>query len=357
MGPPLRRSGAYVLVKDAKEVARRWVMDEAAGAPGFSGAFFHGSINWLSDDATLPATSDVDVMVVLDGADPPDKLGKFLYRDVLLEVSYLPRDQLPSADAVLGQYNLAGSFHRPNIIADPSGWLTPLQAAVAEDYAKRRWVTTRCEHARDKIIERLQWVSPAARFHEQVITWLFPTGVTTHVLLVAGLQNPTVRRRYEAVHELLAQFGRLDFHETLLQLLGCAELSPARVERHLATLTEVFDATTPVVTTPFFFASDLGAGARPIAIDGTRDLIERGYHREAVFWIVATYSRCLIVLAQDAPAEMQERFRPGYEHLLGDLGITSPADLQHRSAQVLEQLPDVWDVAMAILEANPAIHE
>ena len=31
--------------------------------------------------------------------------------------------------------------------------------------------------------------------------------------------------------------------------------------------------------------------ARPIAIDGSRELIEAGAHREAVFWIVATFAR------------------------------------------------------------------
>ena len=80
-------------VKDAKEAARQWMMAEGIHLPGFCGAFFHGSIAWLPDDAILPATSDVDVMVVLADADPPEKPGKFRYRDVLLEVSYLSRDR------------------------------------------------------------------------------------------------------------------------------------------------------------------------------------------------------------------------------------------------------------------------
>jgi hypothetical protein len=61
-----------------------------------------------------------------------------------------------------------------------------------------------------------------------VTAWLFATGVTTHVLLVAGLKNPTVRQRYVATRELLADYGRVDFYETLLELLGCAQMSRAR---------------------------------------------------------------------------------------------------------------------------------
>src|SRR5436309_12495083 len=97
-------------VKDAKAVARQWVMEEASTAPGFAGAFYHGSTNWLPDDAVLPATSDVDIMVVLADPSPPAKRGKFRYRDVLLEVSHLPQEQLQSPDLILGQYHLAGSF-------------------------------------------------------------------------------------------------------------------------------------------------------------------------------------------------------------------------------------------------------
>jgi hypothetical protein len=344
-----------MIVQQAKEVAREWVREQARKAAGFSGAFFHGSTNWLPEDAALPATSDVDIMVVLAGPDAPDKLGKFLYRGVLLEVSYLPADQLQSAELVLGQYHLAGSFRAPSIISDPSGQLSKLQVAVSRDYAKRAWVYKRCEHARNNVLNRLQALNESDPLHDQVTAWLFATGVTTHVLLVAGLKNPTVRRRYMAARELLAQYRLLDFHETLLEMLGCAQMSRARVEQHLAALAEVFDVAKTLVKTPYRFAADLSDIARPVAIDGSRELIERGYHREAIFWMVATYCRCQWVLYHEAPVQMQERFGPGYRQLLGDLGITSLADLEQRGEQVKGFLPRVWEVAQAIMAANPAI--
>jgi len=345
-----------MIVKEAKEVARQWVIEQASEATGFYGAFYHGSTNWLPDEAPFPPTSDLDVMLVF--ADPPPvKLGKFIYRGVMLEISYLPMDQLQSPESILGQSHLAGSFKGPSIISDPSGQLTKLQAAVSKDYAKREWVYRRCQHARDKILRNLQGLNESAPFHDQVLPWLFATGVTTHILLVAGLKNPTVRRRYMAVRDLLADYGHLDFYETLLALLGCARMSRERVEEHLAALSAVFDATKAVIKTPFFFASDLSDIARPIAIDGSRALIERGYHREAIFWLVATYSRCQKVLYHDGPVEMQARFNPGYRQLLADLGITAFADLQQRSQQVKESLPQVWSVAEAIMAANPDIED
>jgi hypothetical protein len=344
-----------VIVKQAKEVARQWVIAEGSSMPGFAGAFFHGSINWLPDVALLPATSDVDVMVVLDDATPPEKPGKFIYRDVMLEVSYLPREQVRSPEQILGQYNLAGSFHRPSVILDPSGRLTALQAAVTKDYAKRHWVMRRCEHARDKILGgfRLHRVDP---FPDQVTAWLFPAGITTHILLVAGLRNPTVRTRYLAARELLADYGHLDFYDILLELLGSARMSRGRAEQHLAALTAAFDAAKTVIKTPFFFAADISDLARPVAIDGSRELIARGDHREAIFWMVATYSRCQQVFHHDAPA-MNDRFDRGYRELLVDLGIASFGDLQRRYDEVKRSLPQVWQVAEAIVTANPDIEE
>jgi hypothetical protein len=345
-----------MIVKEAKDAARQWVMEEGSKTPGFYGAFYHGSTNWLADDAPFSATSDVDIMLVF--ADPPQvKLGKFIYREVMLEVSYLPRDQLQSAELILGQSHMAGSFRGPSIILDPSGQLTKLQVAVAKEYAKRQWVYKRCQHARDKVLRNLQWLNESEPFHDQVMAWLFATGVTTHMLLVAGLKNPTVRRRYVATQELLADYGYLDFYETLLELLGCAQMSRARAEDHLVALTAVFDVTKGVVKTPFFFASDLSDMARPIAIDGSRALIERGCHREAIFWLAVTYSRCQKVLYHDVPEAVQDRFSPGYRQLLADLGITSFADLQQRGEQVKAILPRVWEVAEAIMAANPEIED
>jgi hypothetical protein len=344
-------------VKQAKDVARRWVMEEASKVPGFYGAFYAGSTNWLPDDAALPATSDVDVMVVLTDPDPPHKPGKFVYRDVLLEVSYLPSEQLRSPGLILGHYHLAGSFRTQSIISDPSGRLTELQAAVSRDYAKRRWVYKRCEHANNNVLRFLRLLNASETFHDQVTAWLFATGVTTHVLLVAGLKNPTVRRRYVAARDLLEEYGHLDFHEALLELLGCARMSRAQAELHLAALTDAFDAAKAVVKTPFFFASDISDIARPIAIDGSRELIERGQHREAVFWIVATYCRCQKVLHHDAPAGMKDGFDHGYRLLLGDLGITSFADLRRRGKRVNGFLPRVWEVAEAIMAANRSIED
>jgi hypothetical protein len=343
-----------MLVREARDVARQWVIDEAANLPGFVGAFHTGSTIWLPDESVLPATSDVDVMLVLDDPDPPQKPGKIAYQGVILDVSYLAAGGVRSAEQVLRHYHLAGSFRCPNVIVDPSGNLTAMQTVVSHQFARRHWVRQRCEHAASTVHRHLDGLRSADALHGQVMAWLFGTGVTTHLLLVAGLRNPTIRTRYLAARDLLAEYGQISFYLELLALLGCAEMTRQQATQHLTALADAFDAASAVIRSPFIFASDLSAQARPIAIDGSRDLIERGDQREAIFWIVATYARCMAVFHQDAPA-LTERYETGLWHLLADLGIDSPADLRRRDERVRAFLPSVWAVADAIVAANPEI--
>jgi hypothetical protein len=341
-------------VQQARAITETWVREEFSAAPGFQGAFLHGSMAWLPAEKAFSQSSDVDIIVVFSNP-PPVKLGKLWHRGILLDISYLSSQQLQSAEAVLGVSHLAGSLRNPGIIADPTGKLTQLQAIVSREFAKRQWVQKRCEHARGKILRNLRELDASAPFHDLVMPWVFGAGVTTHILLVAGLKNPTVRRRYVAARELLTEYGRLDFYESLLELLGCANMDREHVEKHLDVVADAFDAAKTVIRTPFPFASDISDVARPIAIDGSKALIERGCHREAVFWIVVTYSRCQAVLFRDAPEEIHDYHYKGYQRLLGDLGIGSTNDLQQRGERVKKSLREVWEVAQAIIKDNPDI--
>lgn len=341
-------------VGEARAVAAGWVRDHAAKAADFAGAFLSGSAAWLPAQARLPATSDVDVLVVTSSRTRPPKLGKFHHAGVLLEVSYLTWEELHPAEEVLTSYHLAAALSRDTVLADPTGRLTALRTAVARDYARRPWVRQRCARVTHRIADWLAARDPAAPFHDQVIGWLFPTSVTTHVLLTAGLRNPTVRLRYLRAGELLAGYDLAEFHEELLALLGCAHLGQERVGGHLAAMTEVFDATVPLARTAFPFSADLTAAARPVAVDGGRALVERGRHREAVFWMVATYARCLAILAQDAP-DVGRRHAAGFAALLADLGVDSPADLPRHAERTLAFLPRLREVTARVLAANPEI--
>src|SRR6185437_2313304 len=106
---------------------------------------------------------------------------------------------------------------------------------------------------------------------------------------ICALRNPTVRLRYLAARDVLNEYGHIGFYDKLLKLLGCVDLTANRVEQHLSNLEHTFDDAAAAAKTPFFFIT---ATSRPIAIDGSRELITTGNHLEAIFWIIATFARC-----------------------------------------------------------------
>ena len=344
-----------MIVKHAKDRATQWVIEEASKVPGFYGAYFVGSINWMADDAPLPATSDVDITVVTEDPHPAASFRKLLSSDLMLEVSSISSEQFQSPDTILGVYHTAVHFTTPNIIADPSGQLTKIQAAVSRNFAKRHWVYKRCEHARDTLLRSLQWLEETDPFHDQVFAWLYAASMPTHIVLVADLKNPTGRRMFVASRDVLTKYGYLSLHEAMLGILGSARMSREQVSGMLTACSEVFDSATQVIKTPFFGASSISAAARPLAIDGSREMIERGDHREAAFWITVMHSWCQTALLNDAPVELQQRYAPSYHRSVGALGVTSFADLQQRTEQIKEQLPRISEVTESIIAANPEI--
>lgn len=338
----------------ARAIAIEWVLQYASQEDDFIGAYFSGSTIWLPDEAQMSPSSDIDIVVVSSHAESQLKLGKFVYRDTLVEVTNLSSNQLASVEEVLTSYHLAGSFQIDTIIADPTGLLHSVQTHVSRHFSELAWVRRRCENARQRIENGLQGLDTSAPLHDLVTGWLFPTGVTTHVLLVAALHNPTVRLRYLAAREVLMEYGFEDFYPELLGLLGCTHLTPQRVTHHLDALARTFDVAAAEAKTPFFFSTDITALSRSIAIDGSRKLIQTGDHLEAIFWIVATFARCHKILATDAP-ELQRSLQPDFDAVIADLGITSAEDIDSRADDTLRFLPKLWEVTEAILYANPGI--
>ncbi|MFC7586883.1 hypothetical protein ACFQYP_26470 [Nonomuraea antimicrobica] len=148
-----------MLIEQARRVARQWVLEEGAALPGFVGAFLTGSALWAGAGDELAPTSDVDVMLVTDPAARIGHIGKFRYKGVLLEVSSMAEPG--STHDVLSDYHLAGSFHLPCVLADPSGRLTELQRVVARDFAERPWILARCTDAMDRVRGgSTAWTSP-----------------------------------------------------------------------------------------------------------------------------------------------------------------------------------------------------
>lgn len=338
-----------VRVGHARDIAGAWVAEHAASDPTFRGAFFAGSAVTLPRSDTLPASSDVDVVVVVAGTETPAKLGKFVHQGVLIEVTYLPWSALADTAQVARTYQLAHSFSGEAIVRDPTGHLRRLQRAVAASFADPAAVRTRYENAIDKLEAGLDSLDPAAAWHQQVMAFIFPASLPTHVVLVAALANPTVRLRYPAARGVLHDCHQDALYPALLAVLGCESADRRSVQEHLDGLSVIFDQAASLARTPFPFSTDISNIARPVAIDGSQVLIDRGDHREAVFWIIATYARVAQILAVDAPAGIradgEAAFRAAVTALLG---VSNTADLRRGGAAVRRLLPELRRSAAAI---------
>lgn len=341
-------------LRAARSAALDWLRQRVAAEPWFLGAYLGGSAAALDPEVELPLDSDLDIFVVGTATEPAFASGKLVHAGVLLDVSALPWPALADLSALLSDYHLAPGLRAGRILADPQGVLGRTQHAVASRFAEEAWVCRRCDHALAVSADRLRPPDPARPWHQRVTTWLFGAGVQAHVPLVATLQNPTVRLRHLRVRAVLRAYGRTDLYEEMLDVLGCAELSPARAARHLAALETTFDAAAAARRSPYRFAGDISPAARPIAIDGSRALIGQGDHREAVFWILATFARCQAILQADAP-DTARALAPDMAELLADLGIRSDADLAARTEVARRFLPQVREAAAGIIRANPTI--
>jgi hypothetical protein len=344
-----------VRIDEVSEIARRWVAKEGPRIPGFRGAVLHGSVAWASRDEEVAPDSDVDVLVIVDGQ-PAAKPGKLIYGGVLLEISLLPAGEITDPERVLCQAHLGGSFRGTGILADPTGELARLMAVVGAEFARTKWVRARCRNVEAKLLGHLDRLGTDAPLPQMAQSWLFGTGLTTHVLLTAGLRNPTVRKRYSAVRDLLSDYGRLEDYERLLRQLGCAYVTADQVAGYLPGLEAAFEAAAGAIRSPFPWAADLTPDARRVAIDGSRRLIETGEHREAVFWIAVTYARSMQVLEMDAPP-VAGTHEPGFRALLADLGVSEPSGQRRRAGEVRASLVWLQDVAKRLMQGNAAIRD
>ncbi len=351
-----------ITVDEARAVVAGWVRAQAAADPAFRGAFLTGSATDLPGGAPLPRSSDVDLTVLVAASstaavDRPisgvatgptaaaasgRRSGKQLVGGVLVDVSYLEERALADPAWVATSFVYAPSFRGGQVLADPAGHLARLEAAIAPSFAAPAAVRARTADVHRRIRARLTALDPDAPWAELVLQWLFPTSLTAVARLVAALRMPTVRQRYLRARAVTPPAE----YERLLALLGCADATRSLVAQHLDAVAERFDEAAVVlperssapVAPRLPFAADLTPAARPVAIDGSRELVDGGNHREAVFWVVATAARCQAALNARAPALAAER-EQAFRSLVADLtGLRGPADVLTRRDALLADL-------------------
>lgn len=351
--------------REASLAAEAWVRQEAVRTPGFVGALLVGSIRELSPTDPYPPGSDVDVWVIVEGPvpdarrDPPSPLwpDKFAFRGAVLERGYFSWKSLRDPAAVLADPNLGPTLARAGLLSDPSGHLAGLTATVAAEYPRRSWARLRLEGAVAKVAEVCAEVERVMHLPtDELPPWravVFQHAVHLAACLpaVAALRRPTVRRSLVLAREVLEAHGRADLAEALLGALGSVALGRAEAERVLAELEPAYDRAAAVHRTRFGRDWNVSPAARPLAIEGIRELLET-HHREAMSHAHVIRGIAQEILENDAPEAERVRFREGYLALLSALDMADEAGMGRRFAALMALLPALREAAESMLPAE-----
>jgi hypothetical protein len=225
-------------------------------------------------------------MKVMD-AKPEARAWVLDHAGVKLEPAYLSNNNLASADRALEDRGMGIHLTRPSIIHDPTGELGRIQQVVSRRYAEPYWVRRRCQ----SVAEGLRG-------------WFLPS---------------------------LLRMARQD------------------VEGLLGACIPAYDRAVAVHRTPLFLGHYLDPPARQGMIGGAQDLIDRGYHREATWWIFVTHFAARRALGLDAPREYERAYRGPYEALLRSLGTDTPEALTRKAALAEDRLTRVIALAESLI--------
>ena len=346
----------------ARRIARDWVEQEASKTPGFQGAFLVGSINWRPDDELLPPTSDVDVRIVVDADDREQIAAQGLRQQirsvqgVTLDLGFDPIQQFGTPEQVLGSPFRACHFSVPNVLSDPSGHLTKIQKTVEMHYAQRKWLTKRVEQAKIRITESLHSLQTSDDVTECAMPLFFAVMGIAQLPALADLRNPTMRKCLVVLLELLDRQEKRPLYESVLRFLGSDAMDRQEVERHHQDLTTTFDRAVELVR-----STNLGGfidiAARPVVIAGSWELVEGGFHREAMLWIMIMRAVCQSTIEADASGKERTLHRQRYKEFLAELGLASVEDSRKRAQYGERLLEEIMHVAEGIIETNPRVFD
>jgi len=304
---------------DAIGVARTWVQKEATRTPGFVGAHLRGGVVDQPPEASFPAWSDVDICIIsTHPAIARRKNVDVLVDGVLLECGFSSLNQYRSPEVVLTS-EVSSQLRRNAILADPTGVLSSLQDVVRREYSPRRWVVARCAHQKHMIEKYLELASAGV-----MIGALRAFKYVAGIVAVCRLGTPTQRRCFTRMRGHLLELGELDLYEQTLDAFGCAHLSPADVDLFLDYAMAAYDAALQVRRVPPSIGLRLHPYVRPYAVEGTRELLAEGHHREAVYWIWMIHTIAQFALEFASSGKDRLSLLAAYNRLLIALSVGTP---------------------------------
>jgi hypothetical protein len=343
-----------VNVEQVIAIAKEWVDTQASQMPGFCGAHLMGGITYTPKVAIFPSYRDVDLSIVLDN-DEDGEVHDVAYRGLILEYGQNSRKRYAHAETILADPELASNLAADSILADPEGILAKLQATVAKEYARRKWVLARCsigEKNARAALEALEREQPMVGFLVNLVTFILGL---TELSASATLTAPTHRRCLIVMRESLTDYGHSELAERLLEVIGFAHMSATSVAAYLQECAATFDRAVQITRTPVLYKFKLQPHVRPYIIEGAQAMIDEGYHREAMYWIWTNLAVAWNAIQTDGTEEEKPLYQAKLDRLLLDMGWLDPQARQPRLVQAQILADDVFRVVGRIVDSNPKL--
>jgi hypothetical protein len=341
----------------ARDIAKQWALEQVGIVPGLRGVFLAGSINHLSDSDPLPRESDVDIYLVVDDEQMPEVTQrKFEYRGVLLEPSYHPRSAFSSPGRVLENFIYAFHLSVPSVVFDPYDELAPIQKEVEKGYTELHWVEQRCQRIMDSALQvYIPEMVGASHPYQKTLAFLFTANCAIQLPLAATLKPPTVKKAMIFFRDLCEAYSADELYRSYLELLGSSSMDKPQVRDYLTRCTAAFNFVIPIRKTKFPLSHCASEDERTYLIDGSGFLIESGYFRDAIPWILMTWSVAANVMRNDGSQAAIAPYLNDYEDFLKDLGVTTETELQTKASKARAVMDRSMVLAQTILSSNPAI--
>jgi hypothetical protein len=159
-------------------------------------------------------------------------------------------------------------------------------------------------------------------------------------------------RVFHHLRQSLAEVGRLDLHEGVLQSLGLASFDGPMVHAYLQEATEQFEMAVKLRESGRWpddtfgpFRHKLHRHLRPYFVRTCEELLSQGWAREAMGWVLPYHLATSDVLLAISPRTEQTWIRQRQEGLQHELGMGSATRLRNAAAELRAVHAEIFAVA------------
>lgn len=321
-----------VQAKEVKQVARDWLDKYRHSIKGLIGAYFSGSLSNMDNEAQFPFYSDIDIKLVVEDSQTLSELhDKVKFNGYLIDWAVRDKSKFSSPEAILGDRYISQDLFATDIIFDKDGWLSKCQQIIRNSFSEPVNIALRCNQC-------LENINRAFKNYDYLL--IYPLA---ELVAVTNCRRIHIRRLLEETYCIFKEQDRIDLQELLLELLGSREMTRQDVLQDLDTFMKAFDfAVTLKNLSGFPGDFNIRTYVRPYIYHSTLDMIERGQHREAVWWLLENYNSVARALMHNDVA-ISNKFIQNHMDFLNRLGILTreqKAEKVQFSKSVLNKILD-----------------